>query len=105
MSENTNPEIYVFGPIAFSGSTIVPADSSSVQTFDGEFTGSLFGTASYASFALYAETASVILFTTTASITLHLDEQTFSTYKPQTQTPTYVSGGFWYSSSGEWFLS
>ncbi len=105
MSEITDPNIYVFGPLAFSGSTVVPSDTSSIQTFDGEFTGSLFGTASYANFALYAATASVILFTTTASIALHLDEQTYSTYKPQQQTPTYVSGGFWYSSSGEWFLS
>jgi hypothetical protein len=101
-------EIYIFGPLAFSGSTVVPADTSSVQTFDGDFTGSLYGTASYADkagFALYAETASFILFTTTASIALHLDEQTFSMYRPQTITPTYTPGGFFYSSSGDWYLS
>ena len=101
----TDPNIYIFGPLAFSGSMVIPTDTSSAQMFEGEFsgsfTGSLLGTATYAQTASYALTASYISFTATAS---HLEEQGVARFAAVNR-PTYVSGGFFRSSSGDWYLS
>jgi hypothetical protein len=35
----------------------------------------------------------------------HLEERGVATFSPLSFTPTYSSGGFFYSSSGEWYLS
>jgi hypothetical protein len=42
---------------------------------------------------------------TTALTASHLEEQGVALFSPISPTPNYISGGIFYSSSGEWFLS
>ena len=48
-----NPNIFYFGPLVISGSTFVSADTSSVTTYQGDFTGTLQGTASFSQTSSY----------------------------------------------------
>jgi hypothetical protein len=48
-----DPNIFYFGPLVISGSSMLPADTASATTYAGDFTGSLSGTASFSSTASY----------------------------------------------------
>lgn len=105
--------VTIAGDLVVDGNLIAPNISitaSSAQTASYAFTASyLEGGIESSSYALFSETASYLLggiesasFAQTSS---HLQEQGIAIFSPIDSIPGYISGGIFYSSSGEWYFS
>jgi len=84
---HSGEDVYVGRNLYVTESAYIAQDLYVAGTIFGVISASISGTAEF------AKTSS------------HLEEEGMSIYSPLTLAPTYTSGGFWYSSSGEWFLS